>query len=264
MADDEAEGQERTDGDEQEQTPEAERDGGGGGLPRRRLVALAGLTLGAFVVSGLIALSRGGHFQRRPLCGLRGVPGLGRLIAPPPSEQEDAPEPVPNVAAVHPMPATEISELIQELQASRASYQTRHEELGKQEERLRALQLDLARERDRLDELMARLGERRGALVVERGKLDADIVVARSEERKRLTQLARIYEAQEAAAAANELAALDKSSSEGLAVKILATMTEKKAAPIFDAMPPETAAALKTRLLKLRFEADTNKAEETS
>ena len=163
------------------------------------------------------------------------------------------------MAAVHPMPATEIGELIGELQAMRGRLKGREQRLGQGEERLKALQVDLRRERDVLEQLMEGLEQRQAALAARREALEADVVVARAEERKRLTQLARIYEAQEATAAASELAALSASGPDGMAVKILASMTEKKAAPIFDAMPPEAAAALKTQLLRLRFEVGTKK-----
>lgn len=232
-------------------------------LTRRRILRLGGLMLLSFLVSGVIALGRGGHFQRRPLSGLRAVPLLGRLIPAPEEAAEPGPEEPPNVAEVHPMPATEIGELIQQLQTMRGRLQERQAQLGRQEERLKALQADLRRERDILDQLMAKLARRQEAVAEERSALEADVVVAKAEERKRLSQLAKIYEAQEPATAAIELASLDKSASDGIAVKILGSMTEKKAAPIFDAMPPETAAKLKTRLLKLRFEVG-KKKEKTS
>lgn len=229
-------------------------------LTRSRILGLGGLTLLSFLVSGVIALSRGGHFERRPLSGLRDVPLVGRLI-PAPGEPagEPGPEEPPNVARVHPMSATEISQLIQELQTMWGRLQERQAQLAQQEERLKALQADLRHERDILDELMARLATRQEAMAEERSALDADLVVAKAEERKRLSQLAKIYEAQEPGTAATELASLDESASDGIAVKILGSMSEKKAAPIFDAMPAETAARLKTRLLKLRFEVGKTK-----
>ena len=256
---DDAETQEQEQAEDEEQAAEGAA-GAPAGFSRRRIAALAGLTLAAFVVSGAIALGVGGHFRRKPLSSLRGVPLLGRLV-PAPEEPESEHEDVPNVAAVHPMPAVEISELIQELQATRDAFHARKEALAKDEERLKQLGLDLGSERDALEKLMARLAQRQAALGAEREELEADVIVAKAEERKRLTQLARIYEAQEAATAASELAMLDKSARDGLAVKIMGSMTEKKAAPIFDAMPPETAAAIKTRLLKLRFEISKKKGE---
>ncbi|MFW6162394.1 MAG: MotE family protein [Planctomycetota bacterium] len=232
---------------------------GGGLLTRGRLLRLGALTLLSFLIAGIIALSRGGHFQRPPLNRLRGVPLVGGLIPAPEEPAEPRPEEPPNVAAVHPMSATEISQLVQQLQTMWKRLQERQAQLAQQQERLKALQADLRRERDILDELRTKLASRQETVAEERAALEADLVVAKAEERKRLNQLAKIYEAQEAATAATELASLDESASDGVAVKILGSMSEKKAAPIFDAMPPETAARLKTRLLKLRFEVGKKK-----
>ena len=240
------------DGETRATGPEA-RDGAGGRWSRKRLLALGGVTLGSFLLSGVVALSLGGHFGRRPLSALRGVPLVG-LLVPAPEEAKAPDADVPTVAAAQPMAATEISELIRELQAARDTVQARRGELATQEERFKALEADLARERGLLDTLMAKIAERQVAMDKARADLDADRVVVAAEERKRVTQLAKIYEAQEAESAAKELAELDKTSSDGLAVKILGSMAEKKAAPIFDAMEPQTAATLKTRLIKLRFE----------
>lgn len=260
MPDDDA----KTDDELAEEEAEAQADGAetaaGGGWSRKRLLVLGGVTLGSFLLSGLIALSLGGHFRRRPLSGLRGVPLLGLLVPAP--EVVKAPDAgVPTVAASQPMAATEISELIRELQAARETAKARQGELATQEERLKAIEADLTRERDLLDTLMAKIAKQQTAMDEARTAFEANRTVVEAEERKRVTQLAKIYEAQEAGTAAKELAELDKTSTEGLAVKILASMTEKKAAPIFDAMEPKTAAALKTRLLKVRFAM---KKEETS
>ena len=241
---------------------DAEGAGSGGGgalLSRRAVVITASLTLASFLVSGLIALAAGGHFQRRPLCALRSVPLVGRLIPAPPQPKDEQAADVPSAATLHRMPAKEIGELVSDLHEARESYEARQAKLGVRETRLRALQLDLVREREQLDKLMATLAERQVKLGAERTTLEADTVVVRSEERKRLTQLARIYEAQEPATAGKELAELDKTATSSLAVKVLATMTPKKAAPIFDAMEPGAAVALKTKLCKLQFKTDATK-----
>jgi flagellar motility protein MotE (MotC chaperone) len=277
MADDTAEAPEQEqelpdEASEQEAPAGAGGEGGWGWSRRRVLLTLTGLTAASFVVSGLVALSAGGHFQRRPLCALRRVPVVGRLIAPAPEPKKPEPAQVPSAAAMHPMPAMEISELIAALQKARETCDARQEALRSGEERLRALQEDLGRERDHLEGLMARLSQRQSELEARRKELDEHAVVVQGEERKRLTQLARIYEAQEPdrggpgadrGGAAGELAALARSSNDGLAVKVLASMTEKKAAPIFDAMEPEAAAALKTQLCSLRFERAEKRKEGT-
>jgi len=268
MADENAEPQEQELSEaeiEAQMAAQMEGESGGDGpnlFSRRAIIVMAGITLGSFLVSGLIALIAGGHFQRRPLCALRSVPLVGGLIPEPPKPEDTKAPDVPSAATLHPMPAKEIGELVNDLHVARESVEARDAGLRVQEERLHALQLDLVREREKLDKLMAALAERQGKLRAERALLDADTVVAKAEERKRLTQLAHIYEAQEPATAARELAELDKSATNALAVKVLATMTEKKAAPIFDAMEPKAAVALKTKLCKLRFTTDS--AKETS
>jgi len=266
MADDTAEAPEHEqeladEASEQEAGAEASGEGGWGWSRRRVVLTLTGLTAASFVVSGLAALSVGGHFQRRPLCGLRKVPVVGRLIAPPPEPTTPEPARVPSAAAMHPMPAVEISELIAALQKAREACDAHQEALRTDEERLRALQEDLGRERDHLEGLMAKLSQRQAELEARRKELDEHAVVVHSEERKRLAQLARIYEAQEPERAAGELAALSRSPNDGLAVKVLASMSEKKAAPIFDAMDPDAAADLKTQLCSLRFDRAEKKKE---
>ena len=63
--------------------------------------------------------------------------------------------------------------------------------------------------------------------------------------------------------AAAELEALDKSARDEMAAKILASMTEKKAALIFDAMKPEVAIALKKKISAIRFEEKTQETGAT-
>jgi flagellar motility protein MotE (MotC chaperone) len=227
------------------------RDAGPTSGALRRYVLLAGA---AFLVSGLLALIAGGHFARPPLSGLRKVPLLGLLIPPPKKPPEEKVEDVPTVAKLHPMPATEISELIQNLQNARSDCQTRSQELIRHEERLKALQADLQRERDLLDKLMTTLTERQTELEAKRKAMEADTILLKAEERKRLVKLARIYESQEATTAAAELEVLDRTTKDNLAAKILAEVQEKKAASIFNAMKPEAAIALKEKLSAIRYQ----------
>jgi flagellar motility protein MotE (MotC chaperone) len=222
-----------------------------------------GLSLGSFFLAGLIALIAGGHFRRPPLSGLHHVPLIGRLIPPPPPVQpaEEADQ-VPTIAKLHPMPATEISELIKNLQDARDTYQARRNDLQCYEERLRALQRDLQRERDLLDGLMGALAKRQTQIEAQRKALEADVIVATTEERKRLSKLAKIYEAQTPTSAAAELEELDKNSQGGLAAKILEAMQDKKAAAVFDAMAPKAALALKEKISAIRYESkDTTTAQ---
>jgi flagellar motility protein MotE (MotC chaperone) len=247
--------------DDQEPTTDAATEAPPGGLRLRRCALLL---LASFTVSGLLALIAGGHFARPPLCGLRRVPLLGLLIpAPPEPEEEPEPEDVPTVADVHPLPAAEISELIEALQKAREAYHARQDELENEEERLRTLQADLQGERDRLDQLMAALLKRQGEVAAERQALQEETLLSTAEEQKRLAKLAKIYEAQNATAAAAELEVLNRTDAKGLAAKILAEMTEKKAAPIFDAMKPETALALKTQIAALRYQTPAPTQEST-
>lgn len=242
---------------EEQQTEEAAQ---GGGQPRRlpRYITLAA---GSFLVSGLVALIAGGYFARPPLSGLRKVPVVGRLIpAPRPSKpQAGKPEAVPTVAKLHPMPAAEISDLMEHLEMARADYEKRRTDLARYEERLKQLQGDLQSERDHLDAMMAELARRRAQVRAEREALEAAKIVATAEERKRLTKLAKIYEAQTPTSAAAELQALDQSAQGELAAKILAAMVEKKAAAVFDAMQPEVALALKKKISAIRYEDQTQK-----
>jgi len=247
----------------EEQQGEAEEPQGGGGQPKRlpRYIALGA---GSFFVSGLVALIVGGHFTRPPLSALRNVPVIGGLIPPPPEQQPKKPkEAVPTVAKLHPMPAAEISDLMEHLEAARSDYEQRRADLARYEERLRLLQEDLQKERDRLDAMMAELARRRAEVQAEREALEAEKIVARAEERKRLAKLAKIYEAQSPTSAAAELEALDKSARDEMAAKILASMTEKKAALIFDAMKPEVAIALKKKISAIRFEEKTQRTGAT-
>jgi len=237
--------------EEPQETNDADADAAGGGWPRWRYAALAG---GAFFLSALIALAAGGHFRRRPLSALRHVPLLGRLVPAPPAPPGKEGEAVPTVAELHPMPAIEISELIQNLHDAQKAYAERRKELDQQEERLRALQTDLQRERDLLDGLMGSLAARQTDVEARRKAFEAEVILAKAEERKRLTKLARIYEAQSPEAAAAELEALDKSAKGSLAAKILSEMQEKKAAPIFDAMKPNAALALKEQISAIRYQ----------
>ncbi len=222
----------------------------------RRLPRYIALGAGSFFVSGLIALIVGGHFTRPPLSALRNVPLIGGLI-PAPAKRKKPKEAVPTVAKLHPMPAAEISDLMEHLEAARSDYEQRRADLARYEERLRLLQEDLQKERDRLDAMMADLARRRAEVQAEREALEAEKIVAKAEERKRLAKLAKIYEAQTPASAAAELEALDKSAKDEMAAKILASMTEKKAAQVFDAMKPEVAIALKKKISAIRFEEKT-------
>jgi len=219
----------------------------------RRLPRYIALGAGSFFVSGLIALIVGGHFTRPPLSALRNVPLIGGLI-PAPAKRKKPKEAVPTVAKLHPMPAAEISDLMEHLEAARSDYEKRRADLARYEERLKLLQEDLQKERDRLDAMMADLARRRAEVQAEREALEAEKIVARAEERKRLAKLAKIYEAQTPASAAAELEALDKSAKDEMAAKILASMTEKKA------MKPEVAIALKKKISAIRFE---EKAQQT-
>ena len=222
-----------------------------GGWSRRRYIALG---VGSFLLAGLISLVGGGHFRREPLAKLRHVPLLGRLIPAPEAPKEEAPE--APVARLYPLPASEIGELIKSLQRARDDYESRRRDLTRHEERLKALQADLQRERDLLDDLMATLAQREAGLEAKRQVLDADTITATAEERKRLTKLARIYEAQAPTTAAAELEALNASAKDALAAKIMASMQEKKAAMVFDAMKPESALALKNMISALRFQQE--------
>jgi len=215
-----------------------------------------GLAVGSFLLAGLTALIAGGHFRRPPLSGLHHVPLIGRLIPPPPSPDQptEEVEEVPTIAKLHPMPATEISELIKNLQDARDTYQARRNDLQCYEERLRALQRDLQRERDLLDGLMTALAERQTQIEAQRAALEANVIVATAEERKRLSKLAKIYEAQTPTSAAAELEELDKNSQGGLAAKILEAMQDKKSAAVFDAMAPQAALALKEKISTIRYE----------
>ena len=227
----------------------------------RRYVALA---TGSFFLSGLVALIVGGHFTRPPLSNLHKVPLIGKLIPAPPKPQAKKPkEAVPTVAKLHPMPAAEISDLMEHLEAARADYEKRRADLARYEERLRQLQEDLQKERDRLDALMADLARRRAQVQAEREALEAEKIVATAEERKRLAKLAKIYEAQSPQTAAAELEALDKTAKDELAAKILAAMSEKKAAQVFDAMKPEVAIALKKKITAIQYKDQAQKTGAT-
>ncbi|MFP4055844.1 MAG: MotE family protein [Candidatus Brocadiia bacterium] len=245
---------------EAEQATEGQQ---GAGLLSPWLVKRAlAVFLGTLCLSALIALIAGGHFAREPLCRIRHVPLLGALVPEPEAPHDQEPEEVPNVAAVHPMPAAQISDLITDLRQARQRYERRRQELQRQEERLKALQRDLQRDRDRLDQLMGSLAERQQQLVAQRKALEAEALVAESQERRRLVKLARIYEDQEPTSAAAELQALHKNGSPGLAAKVLAEMQEKKAAMVFDAMDPETALALKADISHIRYRDDAESKEQ--
>jgi flagellar motility protein MotE (MotC chaperone) len=213
----------------------------------------------AFLLSGLLALMLGGHFRRDPLNKLRNLPLLGRLIPAPPEPAQAAPpeaEKIPTVSDFHPLPVAELNQLLQGLQKARDEYQKRQADLRRDEGRLRFVQESLQREQDRLDELMAGLTKRQAEIDAQRQAMDAQAIQIKAEERKRIAQLARIAEAQSPAIAAAELSALDRGSRDNLAIKILAEVSEKRAAAIFDAMKPEAAIALKGRMVALRSEVE--------
>jgi flagellar motility protein MotE (MotC chaperone) len=236
----------------------AQTDAASGGSRRFRPVRAVLLAGAAFLLSALIALILGGHFRREPLAKLRQIPLLGRLIpAPPePAHAPAEPEKIPTVADMHPMPVAELNQLLQGLQKARDEFQKRQADLRRDEGRLRFLQESLQREQDRLEEMMAGLTKRQAEVDAQRQALDAQAILIKAEERKRIAQLARIAEAQNPTIAAAELAALDRGSRDNLAIKILAEVQEKRAAAIFDAMKPEAAIALKGRMVALRSEAE--------
>lgn len=235
---------------------------GSGGSRRRRLLLFGGLTFAAFLVSGVLALRAGGHFGRPPLRGLRGVPLLGALVPPEPEPgQKPTTALPPELAGVPPMTNTQIRDLIADLGKARKRYEQRRAELERDEARLRLLQDDLAGQRKILDDLMAGLNKQRGEVGKKLQQLQAEAIIVRSEERKRIAQNARYFEAQSPESAALEIEKLlerdaECAEPEHLAVKILAQMQEKKAAKIFDALKPELSAELKAKIHKLRIQQD--------
>ena len=68
---------------EEQATEGAEESAAGSTSSRKRTVKLAGLTLAAFVVSGILSLGMGGHFRRKPLSNLRDHAEKDRDTKPP-------------------------------------------------------------------------------------------------------------------------------------------------------------------------------------